>query len=187
MANNQPTNNTTAEPTQWNFNPIVNTASITVYDNSALAYDTSTQPYDGYPSGNRPYNWKNATGWTNSLVYPAEQQYYGGPSYVPLYGAPTVWDFNAGMVNQAGQYVSSLSGSADIYPYDQAVAYDKSGVTFDGVNISAGTDIYDNASDTYDGEPNDIYGESYDDVYALPFYNWKSATYWTPIAGSRDF
>jgi hypothetical protein len=159
MANyGDPTNNTTGAPTQWNFNPTVNTSNDLTYPDTGTEYGSTTQPYGGYTStdGN-PYNWKNATTWTSSLVYPAEQQYYGGPSYVPLYGAPTAWDLNPGMINQAGQYVSSLSGSANVYPYDQSTReYDQTAVTYDGTN---GT---------------------------LPFYNWKQPTSWTPIAGGNS-
>lgn len=149
-----PTNNTTATPTQWNFNPTVNTANDIQYGDTVTEYGSSTQPYGGYGStdGN-PNSWKNATTWTNSLVYPAEQQYYGGPSYVPLYGAPTLWDYNAGLENLAGQYVTTQSGSANVYPYDQSTRqYDQTAVTYDGTNGN------------------------------LPFYNWKNPTSWTEIA-----
>ncbi len=174
-------------PTSWNLNPTASTADVIPFDSATVPYDSATQPYDGYASGQKPYNWKNATSYTNSLVYPAEQQYYGSPSYVPLYGAPVKWDLNPGIVNLAGQYETSLSGSADIYPFDESLPYDQSGVTFDGMNIQYGLDEYDNPSDTYDGTPGDIYGENYDGVTVEPFYSWKQATYWNPITGGNDF
>jgi hypothetical protein len=149
-------------PTSWNLNPTASTADVVPYDSAIREYDVSTQPYDSYASGNNPYNWKNASVWTNSLVYPAQQQYYGGPSYVPLYGGPTAWVANPGMVNQSGQYVSSQGANADL-------------------------DIYDNSTDSFDGS-NTAVASNYDSTIAgIPIDNWKSPTAWAPITGGNDF
>lgn len=121
-------------------------------------YDVSTQPYDGYQSGQNPYNWKSATTWQNSLVFPAEQQYYGGPSFVPLYGGPTNWVANAGIVNQAGQYVPTQGADANLREYDGS------------------STIYDSGTFDYDGTNN---GE--------PFESWKVPVLWTPVTGGNDF
>jgi hypothetical protein len=145
-------------PTSWNFNPTASTSNVVEYDSATRKYDVSTQPYDGYAVGTNPYNWKNPTAYTNSLVYPAEQQYYGGPSYVPLYGGPTNWVANAGIVNQSGQYVPSQGADANLREYNGS------------------STPYDSANFDYDGTNN---GESFD--------NWKTATAWTPIAGGNDF
>lgn len=118
------------------------------YD-GAREYDVSTQPYDGYDAGQNPYTWKNATTWDNSLIYPAAQQYYGGPSYVPLYGGPTNWVANAGIVNQAGQYVPTQGADANLREYDGS------------------STIYDSDTFDYDGTNN---GE--------PFESWKAPTAW---------
>jgi hypothetical protein len=142
-------------PTGWNFNPVASTADLINYDVSTEPYDKSTQPYDGYasnsPSPNTP---KNPTAYTPlSELY---QQYYGGPSTVPLFAAPSHWDYNPGLVNQSGQYVTSLSGSANVYEYDQS------------------TREYDNDNDktNYDGTNG-----------SLSFDNWKNATAWTAVTG----
>jgi hypothetical protein len=145
-------------PTAWNFNPTASTANVVEYDSATTQYDVSTQPYDGYAAGQNPYNWKNSTAWTNSLVSPAQQQYYGGPSYVPLYGGPTSWVLNPGMVNQSGQYVPTQGADANLRAYDSA------------------TTVYDSSALDYDGTNN---GE--------PFESWKAPTQWTAITGSLDF
>jgi hypothetical protein len=142
--------------TQWNFNPRASTAKVVEYDSSTREYDVSTQPYDGYQTGQNPYNWKNASAWTSSLVYPAEQQYYGGPSYVPLYGGPTLWQANAGIVNQSGQYVPTQGAAADL-------------------------DIYDNSTDSWDGSNPNV-AANYDSTIAgKPMFNWKTPTAWEGI------
>ena len=154
--------NTMSVPTAWNFNPTASTSNVVEYDSATREYDLSTQPYDGYASGVNPYNWKNPTAYTNSLVYPAEQQYYGGPSYVPLYGGPTNWVANAGIVNQAGQYVPSEGANADL-------------------------NIYDDSTDSYDGSNPDV-AANYDSTIAgKPVDNWKTPTAWEPITGGSDF
>jgi hypothetical protein len=145
-------------PTAWNFNPTASTSNIVEYDDSTRPYDQSTQPYDGVTEGESLDNWKNPTSWTSSLIPPAAQQYYGGPTSVPLYAGATAWNANPGIVNQAGQYVPDEGANADLYPYDQSTAE------------------YDSGSRNYDGM-ND--GKSFD--------NWKTPTAWTPIAGGNDF
>lgn len=145
-------------PTAWNPNPAASTESVVEYDSATRQYDDSSQPYDGYQTGQNPYSWKNPAAWQNSLIYPAAQQYYGGPSYVPLYGGPTNWVANAGIVNQAGQYVPTQGADANLRPYDGT------------------TTPYDSGTLDYDGTNN---GE--------PFDNWKAPTAWTAIAGSMDF
>lgn len=147
-----------AEPTSWNFNPTASTSNVVEYDSATREYDVATQPYDGYEAGVNPYNWKNPAAWQNSLIYPAAQQYYGGPSYVPLYGGPTNWVANAGIVNQAGQYVPSQGADANLRAYD-----------------GSGT-LYDSDQFDYDGTNG---GESFD--------NWKTATAWQPITGGNSF
>lgn len=147
-----------AEPTSWNFNPVASTSNVVEYDSASREYDLSTQSYDGYAAGANPYNWKNAAVWQNSLVYPAQQQYYGGPSYVPLYGGPTNWVANSGIVNQSGQYVPSEGADANLRQYDGAMT------------------PYDSGNFDYDGTNN---GES--------FANWKTPAQWTPISGNRSF
>lgn len=169
-------------PTAWNFNPTASTANVVGYDSASRNYDVSIQPYDGYAAGQNPYNWKNATGWQNSLVYPAAQQYYGGPSYVPLYGGPTNWVANAGIVNQAGQYVPTQGADADLWLYDGGVAiagYSDATVTYASVStqyggaaVGSGGLAYDSTTRDYDGTNN---GESFD--------SWKTPTAWVRIAG----
>lgn len=199
-----------AAPTTWNFNPTVSTSNVVEYDGAVTTtsysdpsigygsatdlysgissgtgrvYDLATQPYDGYIAGTNPYNWKNPTAYTNSLVYPAAQQYYGGPSYVPLYGGPTNWVANPGIKNQSGQYVTTDGAYADLRPYDgtsnantysdPSVAY--SSPTDNYVSFGTGTQYpYDSADLDYDGTNN---GESFD--------NWKTATAWEPISGGN--
>lgn len=150
-------------------------------------YDVSTQPYDGYAANQNPYTWKNATTWDNSLVYPAAQQYYGGPSYVPLYGGPTNWVLNAGIVNQAGQYVPTQGADADLWPYDgetsgssdtyssSTITYADASVTYAGLTLGTPL-VYDSDTRDYDGTNN---GE--------PFDNWKTPTAWVAITGNMDF
>lgn len=148
-------------------------------------YDESTQPYDGYAVGVQPYNWKNPTAYSNSLIFPAQQQYYGGPSYVPLYGGPTTWVANAGIVNQAGQYVTTDGAYANLRPYDGDIsgtpysdpgtAYSSPGTAYGGTSTGTGT-IYDSDEFDYDGTNA---GQS--------FENWKQPTGWTPISGGNDF
>lgn len=147
-----------AGPTSWINNPIASTSNVVEYDSANQQYDDASQPYDGYAAGENPNSWKNPAAWTNSLIYPAQQQYYGGPSYVPLYGGPTNWVANAGIVNQAGQYVPSEGADANLRQYDGAMT------------------PYDSSQFDYDGTNN---GESFD--------NWKQATAWTPITGGNSF
>ena len=102
--------------------------------------------------------WKNPTSYKSSLIAGATQQYYGGPSTVPLYAGPTSWFANANPANLAGQYKPQNNAYANVRPYDIAtLAYDSSTVQYDGMN-------------------ND-----------QSFNNWKTATAWTVTAGSEGF
>jgi hypothetical protein len=150
-----PTPGVGKNPTGWNFNPLASTTDLINYDVATEKYDTSTQPYDGYasntPSPNTP---KNPTAYTPlSVLY---QQYYGGPTTVPLYAAPSHWVANPGEINQAGQYIETDSAEANLYPYDQ------------------GTREYDNNNPKtdYDGTNGN-----------LSFSSWKNPSQWTPITG----
>jgi hypothetical protein len=173
------------QPTKWATNPTASTANVVEYDSTTRKYDVHTQPYDGYNIGIRPFNWKNPSAWQNSLAFPAQQQYYGGPSFVPLYGGPTHWQANPGIVNQAGQYVPSVGAEADLYAYDgigpasqsyanSTISYGSSTVTYEGFVESLMP--YDSGTRNYDGTNN---GES--------FYSWKKPTGWTVVAGSEGF
>jgi hypothetical protein len=142
-------------PTGWNFNPLASQADLIEYDTVTEPYDNEQQPYDGYastfPSPNTP---KTPTAYTPlSELY---QQYYGGPSYVPLYAAPSHWVFNPGLVNQSGQYVTTAGAEANLYPYDQSNRlYDN-----------------DNPDTDYDGTNG-----------AESFYSDKAPTQWTQLTG----
>lgn len=199
-------------PTTWSFNPTTPTTNVVEYDGDStgsitysdpvIAYSSSTQtystsstggreydladqPYDGYAAGVNPYNWKHPTAYSNSLIFPAAQQYYGGPSYVPLYGGPTNWVANAGIVNQAGQYVPTQGADANLRFYDgnvtnttyseATITYSSATEKYSGTSIGSGT-IYDSAHFDYDGTNN---GES--------FANWKAPTAWEPLSGGNDF
>ena len=143
-------------PTAWSFNPLASTANLINYDVSTEPYDNSTQPYDGVT--NQSYaSWKNPTAYTPlSELY---QQYYGGPTSVPLFAAPITWVFNPGINNQNATYVPSEGATADL-------------------------DIWDNSADSYDGS-NSAVSPSYDSINPnQPSFNsWKQPTDWTPITG----
>lgn len=143
-------------PTYWNPNPIASTSNLINYDVATQPYDSATQPYDGVLAKESLANWKNPTAYTPlSELY---QQYYGGPTTVPLFAAPTHWVGNPGMINQSGQYVPTAGAEADL-------------------------DIYDNATDSYDGS-NPLVSPNYDSTNnGMSFTNWKKATNWTPITG----
>ncbi len=183
MATVQP--NPYSQPTQWNFNPLVNNTNVIEYDVDTQPYDSATQPYDGYTTSTSTVSWKNPTTWANSLVVGSYQEYYGGPSYVPLYGAPTQWFGNETPDNEAGQYDPSNSAYANLYNYDNLnpstattysnpkTTYSSSTITYSGVNSKS--QPYDSTSREYDGMNN---GQS--------FVNWKNATAWTVISGNRS-
>ena len=149
-----PTPGVGKNPTAWVWNPLASTSNIINYDDSTEEYDVSTQPYDGVNNSPSPTTWKNPTAYTPlSELY---QQYYGGPSSVPLYAAPSHWVANPGEINQSGQYVETNSAEANLYPYDQ------------------GAREYDNANPktNYDGTNG-----------SLSFGSWKNPSQWTPITG----
>jgi hypothetical protein len=103
-------------PTAWVTNPLASTSNIIEYDVSTEKYDNAAQPYDGVNNNPSPTTWKNPTAYTPlSELY---QQYYGGPTTVPLFAAPLHWVANPGEINQAGQYVEANSAEADLYEYD---------------------------------------------------------------------
>jgi hypothetical protein len=138
-------------PTSWNFNPLANTSNLIDYDGTN-EYDSSTQPYDGFSTPTSTSNWKNPTAYQSSLIAGAMQQYYGGPSEVPLYAGPTTWLANDAPTNEAGQYMPENSAYANVRPYNVAtLAYDSSETSYDGGNGSS-------------------------------FSNWKAPTSWSPIA-----
>ena len=143
-------------PTAWSFNPLASTANLINYDVSTEPYDSSTQPYDGVT--NQSYaSWKNPTAYTPlSELY---QQYYGGPTSVPLFAAPITWVFNPGINNQNATYVPSEGATADL-------------------------DTWDNATDSYDGSNSSV-SPNYDSINPnQPSFNsWKQPTDWTPITG----
>jgi len=129
-----------------------------------------------------PTTWKNPTAYTPlSVLY---QQYYGGPTTVPLYAAPSHWVLNPGEVNQAGQYVETNSAEADLYPYDggstftsysdSTISYSDSAETYIGSGTVTPVYEYDSTDRNYDGV-ND----------GLSFYSWKNATDWTPLTGGN--
>lgn len=140
--------------TAWNFNLVADTANLINYDVSTEPYDNSAQPYDGVTQSLA--SWKNPTAYTPlSELY---QQYYGGPTSVPLFAAPIHWVGNPGMENQAGTYVATAGSEADL-------------------------DIYDNSTDSYDGS-NTAVAANYDSTIAgESIASWKNATQWTPITG----
>lgn len=142
-------------PTSWTINPLASTSNVIEYDNSKTPYDDATQPYDGYSSSSpSPTSIKNPTAYTPlSELY---QQYYGGPTEVPLYAAPRHWVANPYEFNETGQYTEGMSAEANLYPYDQSTReYDQTALDYDGTN---------------DGKS---------------FASWKNATGWTPITGGN--
>jgi hypothetical protein len=141
-------------PTTWVANPLASTADIINYDVATEEYDVSTQPYDGVTNNPSPTTWKNPTSYTPlSELY---QQYYGGPTSVPLYAAPVTWVANPGEINQSGQYVETDSADANLYPYDQSAReYDNT-----------------NPDTNYDGTNGN-----------LSFNSWKNPAAWKPIVG----
>lgn len=143
-------------PTYWNPNPIASTSNLINYDVSTEPYDNASQPYDGVLQGESLLNWKNPTYYTPlSELY---QQYYGGPTSVPLFAAPSTWVFNPGINNQNATYVPSEGATADL-------------------------DIYDNSTDSYDGS-NSAVSPNYDSTNnGLSFNSWKKPTSWAPITG----
>ncbi len=142
-------------PTSWTFNPLASTADLINYDVSTEPYDNSAQPYDGVSSDSYA-SWKNPTAYTPlSELY---QQYYGGPTTVPLFAAPVHWAANPGMENQAGTYVATAGAEADL-------------------------DIFDNSTDSYDGS-NSAVSPNYDSTNnGMSFESWKKATAWTEVTG----
>lgn len=139
-------------PTIWNFNPLANTSDVIEYGSSTTEYGSDTQPYGNYAEATSQISWKNPTAYQSSLVAGATQQYYGGPSEVPLYAAPTTWFANGAPTNESGQYTPENDAYANVRPYDIAtLVYDDSEVSYDGGN-----------------------GASFD--------NWKAPVAWTPIA-----
>lgn len=154
MATPEP--NPYSQPTLWNYNPMANTANDIDYNDSSVTYTDASQPYGGYTTPTSSVNWRNPTSWANSLVVGSYQEYYGGPSYVPLWGAATQWFANETPDNEAGQYDPSNSAYANLYPYDDA------------------NDPYDSSTRNYDGGT----GES--------FSNWRNPTAWTVITGNRS-
>ncbi len=154
MSTPQP--NPYSQPTQWNFNPLANTSNLIDYGDSDTEYASTTQPYGGYSTSTSTVNWRNPTAWSNSLVVGTYQEYYGGPSYVPLYGAPTQWFTNETPDNEAGVYDPSNSAYANLREYDLSnQEYDSSTTGYDGMN-----------------------GQS--------FVNWRNPTSWTIISGNRS-
>ena len=151
-----PQPNPYAQPTQWSFNPMADTSLDIEYGDTTTQYGSTTQPYGGYANETSLANWRNPTSWANSLVVGTYQEYYGGPTYVPLNGAPTQWFPNAQPDNEAGQYDPSNSAYANLREYD------------------SGTQPYDSATTEYDG----MNGQS--------FYSWKNPTAWTPISGGNS-
>ena len=136
----------------WNFNPLANTSDVIDYGSTTTKYGSTTQPYGNYASPTSQITWKNPTAYQSSLVAGATQQYYGGPSTVPLYAGPTTWYANANPANAAGQYEPEDNAYANVRPYDIAtLAYDSSKVSYDGGN-----------------------GQSFSD--------WRNPTSWAPIA-----
>lgn len=173
-----------SQPTQWNFNPLANTSNVIEYDGTN-EYDSSTQPYDGYSTATSTVNWRNPTSWANSLVVGSYQEYYGGPSYVPLYGQPTQWFANASPDNEAGQYDPTNSAYADLYTYDNLD-------TSTSTTYSSPTNTFSEATLTYGALQTspmeyDSSTREYDGMNAKQsFYSWKNPTSWTVISGNKS-
>jgi len=177
--------NPNSQPTLWNFNPLANTANNIDYGDDTTDYGSTTQPYGGYSTPTSTANWRNPTAWANSLVVGSYQEYYGGPSYVPLNAAPTQWFANAAPDNEAGVYDPTSGAYADLYNYDNVNPstfttysnpnsdYSESTLTYSGVNST--DQPYDSSTREYDGMNND-----------QSFYSWKNATAWTVISGNRS-
>lgn len=176
------------QPTTWNFNPLANTADVIVYDGTN-SYDSSTQPYDGFATPTSLVSWKNPTAYQSSLIAGATQQYYGGPSTVPLYAGPTTWYANATPDNLSGQYNPQNSVYANLRLYDLAnQEYDSGTIDYDGVVTTGGgtqTTTYGSSSVTY-GDASQYYGNQIP-VIPQSFANWKNPTGWIPITGGNSF
>ncbi len=181
MSTPQP--NPYSQPTQWNFNPLADNSNVINYDGDNV-YDDSAQPYDGYSTATSTVNWRNATSWTNSLVVGSYQEYYGGPSYVPLYGAPTQWFTNETPDNEAGVYDPSNSAYANLHNYDQAVPYDGT-LTGSDITYSSSTP-YSSMEDSYNGTSIAPNATDYDGTNGASFTNWRNPTAWTVITGNRS-
>lgn len=181
MSTPQP--NPYSQPTQWNFNPLADNSNVINYDGDNV-YDEGTQPYDGYSTPTSTANWRNATSWSNSLVVGTYQEYYGGPSYVPLYGAPTQWFANETPTNEAGVYDPSNSAYANLYPYDQSTRpYD--GTLSGTTDYSSSTVTYSSSETSYGGAVV-ISSNEYDGMNGQSFSNWRNKTAWTVISGNRS-
>lgn len=146
-------------PTAWTYNWTAPTTNVIQYDLSTEPYDNSAQPYDGYPAGVSPNSIKTPTVWTTlSGVGSLYQQYYGGPTDVPLWAAPTHWSYNWGLQYQDNYYNTTLGAEADL-------------------------DIYDNSTDSYDGS-NSAVSPNYDSTNnGESFFSRKHPTVWTEVTG----
>ncbi len=178
-----PQPNPYAQPTQWNFNPMADTSLDIEYGDSTTQYGSTTQPYGGYANETSLANWRNPTSWANSLVVGTYQEYYGGPSYVPLNGAPTQWFPNAQPDNEAGQYDPNNSAYANLWTYDGVI--NGTPIDYGDATVNYGADL------TYGGLPlNPLVYDSttreYDGMNGQSFVNWRNPTAWTPISGGNS-
>lgn len=172
-------------PTTWNFNPLANTSNVINYDVSTEPYDKSTQPYDGFSTKTSTANWKNPTAYSSSLVAGATQQYYGGPSTVPLYAGPTTWYANATPDNLSGQYDPNNTAYSNLYTYDNVSPTGTSTYSNPTTLYASTTTFYSGVNST--SQPYDSSTREYDGMNGKSFSNWKNPTDWTVIAGSKDF